>query len=111
MIFWGFKAKQFTGENSVKMECSACGARNFTPAGIIRHIHIFWIPLFVFSRRATLQCNGCGNVLKKKEIEKDLYREIGKELFTWRRTLPRNFGILTISLVVLIFVGMVVARL
>ncbi len=103
MIIWGFKKRIYDQTFSGTAECPSCRQRDFRVQGVLRYVHLFWIPLFSFSKKLTAECLKCGSVSGKKELNDAGYSEIRKELFPLKRTLGKNFGILTAALVFILF--------
>lgn len=103
MIIWGIRTKSLTGENLNTVECPKCGNRDFLTSGLLRYMHIFWIPLFVVGKKPSIQCSQCQKILEKKELTSDLKKEIKSIVFTNRKTMPKNFGIIAITVVLAAF--------
>ena len=109
MLIWGIRTKIINGQEMQSIKCPSCGKSDFAVAGVIRYIHLFWIPLFVVSKKLTFPCRQCGITLTKNELDSDFIGMEKKRIFTPGKTLPLNFGLLLTGVVVLSFLILVLA--
>jgi hypothetical protein len=60
MIFYGSKATHLTSDILYDVTCPHCGTKGETQGAVYaRYAHIYWIPLFPMSKKATSECKHC----------------------------------------------------
>jgi len=69
MIFYGTKATTLATEPVLGVKCPNCGKSTTLVATVFgRYAHIYWIPLFPFSKVAVLSCEGCLQAWEEKHL-------------------------------------------
>jgi len=99
MLIWGTKTKTVDGENIEGFACPECGKGQSSTFGIIKYFHLFWIPTFLTSKTAGIECTHCKKTLIGKEIPEELSENIRSTVFTKGNTLPMFSGLLIIALI------------
>ncbi|OEF06848.1 hypothetical protein [Vibrio genomosp. F10] len=94
MFFWGSKGKTISGHLVEGIQCPSCGKQEFKTFGIIRYFHFYWIPTFVTSRVAGIECTHCKKTLVGKELPNELSNKIKSAVFTKRNSLPMFSGLI-----------------
>jgi DNA-directed RNA polymerase subunit RPC12/RpoP len=97
MIFFGSKGKTISGQVVEGIQCPNCESQKFITFGIIRYFHLYWIPMFLTSRKVGIECTHCKRTLIGKEIPKDLSKQIKTMVFTKRNTIPMFSGLIIIA--------------
>lgn len=103
MIIWGLKKKIIAKGSIQTIECPQCKNRDFTLNGILRYIHIFWIPLFTVQKKAIAQCSNCNLELDNKSLSTSLRKELKRDVFPVKLSMLYNFGILSFCTVISAF--------
>ena len=76
MIIYGTKAVHLKTVESQTATCPNCGTQGSLRFSVFKeHIHVFWVPLFPFSKKGVSECQHCKNVLKPKEMPDPIKRE------------------------------------
>lgn len=97
MVVYGWRGRVVSGAQIQDMECANCGNNMYLTFGILRYFHIFWIPLFPFSRKPGLECQNCKLTQVGKEIRDPLRERIKDAVFTMARTAPMFSGLVLIA--------------
>lgn len=69
MIIYGWNAKNIK-QAPLENECINCGEKNAQIAIFSYYIHIFWIPLFPYKKKAQIVCSNCQNVQEEDDFPK-----------------------------------------
>lgn len=109
MIIWGLKKKIIDKGSIQTVECHQCSNRELGLRGLLRYLHIFWIPVFTIQKKTFALCRNCNLEFDKKSLPESLYKELDKQVFTGRVRLLYNFGILSIFIVTAIFAFYVIS--
>ena len=109
MIIWGIRKKRFEENFTGGTGCPSCRRNEYQTEGILSYVHIFWIPLFVISKKLNARCLKCGTVSGRKELPRDEYKDMKSHLFSLSRVLPRNFGLIAAAVVVVLFLLLVLS--
>jgi len=98
MVFFGSKGKIVAGEVLEGFTCPGCGNSRFATFGILNYFHIYWIPTFLKSKQAGMECLHCKQTLIDDEVPSHLVGQIKSGVFTLGRTLPMFSGLIIIGL-------------
>ncbi|MBL4828917.1 MAG: hypothetical protein JKY55_03345 [Aliivibrio sp.] len=101
MIFFGSKGKTISGQLVEGIQCPSCENQEFISFGIIRYFHLYWIPTFLTSRAAGIECTHCKKTLIGKELPKELSKKIKATVFTKKNTIPMFSGLIIIACLML----------
>ncbi|MCP4326272.1 MAG: hypothetical protein GY787_31440 [Alteromonadales bacterium] len=101
MIFFGSRGKTISGQVVEGIQCPSCENQEFITFGIIRYFHLYWIPTFLTSRVAGIECTHCKKTLIGKELPKDLSQNIKATVFTKKNIIPMFSGLIIIACLVL----------
>lgn len=97
MIIFGWRGRVVSGGQMQDMECPNCGNNLYLTFGILRYFHIFWIPLFPFSRQPGMECQNCKHTRVGDEIRDPVRGRIKETVFTMMRTAPMFAGLALIA--------------
>lgn len=97
MIFYGSRGRTIAGSTVGGVDCPSCGKDQHQSFGIIRYFHLFWVPTFVMSRVAGIECLHCKRTLLGKEIPENLRKKIKESIFNKTNTLPMFSGLILLS--------------
>ncbi|MGB3145716.1 MAG: hypothetical protein WBB24_16575 [Maribacter sp.] len=76
MIFFGTGSANVTTVKTVNTICEHCNNADTLYINIYRrHAHIFWIPVFPFTKTGSSYCNHCKEVLAPKQMPEKLKRQ------------------------------------
>src|SRR5690606_19188940 len=72
MIIYGWNSKLLKHAPLENMECESCSEKT-TQIGIhFNYFHIFWIPVFPFSKKASIVCTTCSHVTGEKKMPENI---------------------------------------
>jgi DNA-directed RNA polymerase subunit RPC12/RpoP len=97
MIFFGSKGKTISGHVVEGIQCPSCESKQFITFGLLKYFHLYWVPTFVTSRSAGLECTHCKKILIGKELPEDLSKKIKQTVFNKKNTLPMFSGLIIIA--------------
>lgn len=97
MVVYGWRGKVVSGAQVQDMECANCGNNLYQTFGILKYFHIFWIPLFPFSRQPGMECQNCKHTQVGNEIRDPVRGKIKAAVFTMARTAPMFAGLALIA--------------
>lgn len=76
MIVYGWNSKLIKHAPLENIECENCHQKT-TLIGIhSNYVHIFWIPVFPYSKKATMVCGSCSHVTAEKQMSPDFKAKI-----------------------------------
>jgi len=101
MIFFGSRGKVIQGHVIEGIECPNCDNKEFITFGVLRYFHLYWIPTFITSKKAGMECTHCKKSFFDKEIPKDLSKEIKGAVFTKKKIVPMFSGLILLACVAL----------
>lgn len=92
MLIFGTRSTVVDGPPLQGHGCPGCGKSEYVSFGAARYFHIFWIPVFPYSRKVGLQCTNCKHTVMGKEIPDLVQDTVRPAVFTRKRTLPLFTG-------------------
>ncbi len=106
MIIFGSRGKTIAGpDRQGGPVCGYCGKDRHATYGTIQYVHVFFIPVFPFSRQPVMQCLHCRKMLVGDEIDQPARGEIARQVFTPLQTATTFIGTILVALwVLLVFV-------
>jgi hypothetical protein len=102
MIIYGTRGKQLKHVVAVDKTCSHCENTEHVAVGVIRYVHIFWIPLLMYSKKVFRQCIHCKQTNEMPQVEKDTNAESIKSLFSFKNTWMYFMGLWLFFILILI---------
>jgi hypothetical protein len=99
MIFFGSRGRTLNGQHIEGLNCPECGNDQHVTFGAHRYFHVYWIPMFPFSKSAGVQCLKCKNALTDKELPGEIGKELKSTIFTPKRMLPMFAGLILLAIV------------
>jgi hypothetical protein len=97
MVIYGWRGSVVSGGQIQDMECPNCGNNLYQTFGILQYFHIFWIPLFPYSRKPGMECQNCKHTQVGKEIRDPTRGKIKASVFTMARTAPKFAGLALVA--------------
>ncbi len=97
MIFFGSKGKVVAGDVVQGVQCPSCQNSQHASFGILNYFHLYWIPTFLTSRKAGIECMHCKRTLVGDELPSHLAEQIKSGVFTTGNTLPMFSGLIIIG--------------
>jgi len=97
MIFFGSKGKLVAGEVMQGVQCPSCQNSEHASFGILNYFHLYWIPTFLTSRKAGIECTHCKQTRVGDELPSHLVEQIKSGVFTTGNTLPMFSGLIIIG--------------
>lgn len=97
MLVFGTRSKVVDGPTVQGQSCPNCGQSSYVSFGAIRYFHIFWIPVFPFSKKVGLQCSNCKHTALGKDVPDMLQDPVRPEVFSGGKTLPLFTGSVLIA--------------
>lgn len=100
MIIFGTRGKVTSGDELMTEVCPDCGHSLHRTFGITRYVHVFWIPVFPYRRRAGLVCSHCQLSRVGKDLPPRVDEAIRPRLFGLPRLLPYFTGLFLLAALV-----------
>lgn len=97
MLIFGTRSKVLDGPAFQGHSCPNCGQNGYNSFGAVRYFHIFWIPVFPFSKKVGVECTNCKHAVMDKEVSGPFPDAVRSEIFTRNRVLPLFVGSLLIA--------------
>lgn len=97
MLIFGTRSKVVDGPALQGQSCPNCGHGTCVSFGAIRYFHIFWIPVFPFSKKVGLQCANCKHTALGKDVPDMVQDPIRSDVFSRNKTLPLFTGSVLIA--------------
>lgn len=82
MLILGIAKNVYRGTARQNKACPQCGKTKWIPIGLLKYIHVFFIPFTLHSKFATLECEGCKYLFPQNELSKEEISAINRELFS-----------------------------
>jgi len=101
MIFFGSKGKVVAGEVMQGVQCPSCQHSEHASFGIMNYFHLYWIPTFLTSKKAGMECTHCKHTLVGDELPSHLAEQIKEGVFTTGKTLPMFSGLIIICALIM----------
>lgn len=101
MIFFGSKGKVIAGEVVQGVQCPSCQHSEHASFGIMKYFHLYWIPTFLTSKKAGVECTHCKHTLVGDELPAHLAEQIKDGVFTTGKTLPMFSGLIIICALIM----------
>lgn len=76
MIIYGWNSKILKQAPFSNRECPQCGNKESQFDVIAHYFHLFWVPMFVYKKKAKITCTSCGYSLKKTEVEPEMMENV-----------------------------------
>ncbi|MGI9544475.1 MAG: zinc-ribbon domain-containing protein [Cyclobacteriaceae bacterium] len=77
MIIYGSNERDILSKELPHQSCQNCQTKGSIVAQVNqRYAHVFWIPIFPVGKPVYSICSNCKQVLKKKEMDESLKREV-----------------------------------
>lgn len=99
MIIYGIRGKVIPGEPVKNIVCQHCGNDAHISFGVLRYVHLYWIPTFPFAKKTGLECVHCKQTIFDQELPNDVYFKIYNQLFTKKTVLPMFTGLAIIGFI------------
>ncbi|MDC0612437.1 hypothetical protein OAP63_17035 [Vibrio sp.] len=96
MIVWGTKSKIISGPEISNIQCPSCDSTKFNSFGILKYLHVYWIPFVAKGKVPGIECQHCKKSLIGNELEPELANEIKKNVFTKKSVASRYIGLVLV---------------
>jgi hypothetical protein len=100
MIVFGTRGTVLRGKQLDSMTCASCGQSAHATFGVLRHFHVFWIPVFPTQLSVGTECLHCKKTLLDKELPEPVRARLKGALFTRKTLLPRFAGLALFAVLV-----------
>jgi hypothetical protein len=105
MIF-GIRGKTVKGPIITMKPCSSCDCCTFLAHGVLKYFHLYWIPMFIISKKVGVQCTQCNQGLTHAQIPKIVSNKIKHTIFNKKNTTPFFAGpIILFALIMFIVIS------
>lgn len=104
-LLWGNKQKALKKHyKELDRDCPKCDNKKSIAVPVIKYLHFFFIPMFVYKQRVSFICSHCKYNYQEKTKESSL-----QEMFSLKKIWGYNFGSLAfVSMILLsIIIGMI----
>jgi len=103
MVF-GIKGKMVKGPIITMNACKSCNCCTFLAHGVLKYFHLYWIPMFIFSKKVGVQCTQCNQGLLHEQIPNMVSNKIKRTIFNKKNTLPFFAGPIVLCALVMFIV-------
>jgi len=79
MIIFGTNTKLLGKKRIPGEKCPSCESKEVYLIGLAKYTHIFWIPIFPYSKKAQPICSNCDLEINKKDIPQRMINKIRLE--------------------------------
>jgi len=79
MVIYGWSTKALDSAPLNENACTNCESTNTHMSMYAHYFHVFWIPIFPFKKKVTIQCGDCGHEVKQKNMD-DQYKNVAVEM-------------------------------
>jgi hypothetical protein len=101
MVFYGSRFVHINSMQSETTTCESCESRGSLTINMFRkHAHIFWVPVFPFTKVGESQCSHCKNILEPKEMPDQLKREYDRIKSISKGPIWQFSGLVVIALLI-----------
>lgn len=101
MIVYGTGGKELGEKLITNEKCPHCGEINkIYLHGFSRYVHLFWIPIFPYSKKTISICHNCENEIPKEQASASLLDKISLEKSSFKIPFYHFSGIILIALAV-----------
>lgn len=108
MIIFGTRSKILTGSGA-KANCHNCGStQTVSLVFAVKYFHIFWIPMFPYSKVGASQCSHCKQVLYNNEMPDGLKTVYEQEKSQAKTPWVYRTGLILIGLFMAFVIGVIV---
>lgn len=94
MIVWGTKSKVIPGPAMEMSPCPSCENSKFNTFGILKYMHVYWIPFVTKGRIPGIECQHCKRTLVGNELPNDVAKQIKATVFTKKAVYSKCIGII-----------------
>ncbi len=100
MIVYGTNSKDLGTRKIQGAKCSNCETNEVYVNAISKYAHIFWIPIFPYSKKYFSVCKNCEQVLEKKEMPQQLKDKLEIEKHHFKTPFYLFSGLIIIALLI-----------
>lgn len=104
MILFGSRSRTINGQVIEGVDCPHCENNQFATFGVMNYFHVYWIPTFVTSRKAGIECTNCKMAMVDDDLPPELAKQIKASVFNKNNTLPMFAGAMIIAFLILVAV-------
>ena len=79
MITYGTNTKRLSKKRIPGEKCPSCESKDVYVIGLVKYTHIFWIPIFPYSKKVKPVCANCNLEINKKDIPQRMIDKISSE--------------------------------
>ncbi len=98
MIIYGTRASHVSTEQLQHVSCPSCGTESSVSISLFsRYVHIFWIPLFPYGKKAVSQCQHCQQVLEERKMPKEFKDHLATQKMKSRTPIWQFIGLVIIA--------------
>lgn len=106
LMVFGIKGKTIQGPIMNIGTCPSCDCSQFHTHGVLKYFHLYWVPMFIVSKKVGMQCTQCNQSLIHTNIPRIISNKIKSTIFNKKHTTPFFAGpIILFALVVFIAIN------
>ncbi|WP_298423573.1 hypothetical protein [uncultured Kordia sp.] len=100
MIVYGTSSKDLGTRKLQGVKSPNCESSDIYATAVVKYAHIFWIPLFPYSKKYFTTCEGTGQVLEGKEMPQKLKDKLALEKHHFKTPFYLFSGLIIIALLI-----------
>lgn len=100
MIVYGTNAKDLGTRKLQGAKSPNCESSDIYATAVVKYVHIFWIPIFPYSKKYFTTCEGTGQVLEEKEMPQQLKDKLNLEKHHFKTPFYLFSGLIIIALLI-----------
>lgn len=106
-IIFGRRSTALNNECVIEDTCKHCETDRHSIVGIVKYFHIFWIPVFAYSKKVIAMCHHCKHTREYQPHSLEMLKEVKSHIFTKGKMWKYYFILIAfLVLFVFTFIGM-----
>ncbi len=98
---WGTKDKKLVDTIIDNALCPHCANNQFTIVSWVSYLHIYWIPIYIRSKKLIILCSKCNKPIDTNTIPEDFFKRIKLLAFPTHKIIPYFSGTFLILFILL----------
>lgn len=99
---WGIKDKKLVDTVIDNALCPHCANNKYSVVSWASYLYIYWIPVYIRTRKLVIFCNKCKKTIKKDTIPEDFFKKIHILAYPTHKILPYFTGTFLILILLIL---------